>query len=917
MKTFLLKISNIRSGELKRVLLMAGYIFVIIASYNVLKPMTRSLFVSNMGLEQLPYLYMILAVVVGLFIIGYLRVSAKLKLDWLLNTTILFLMGNLILFWWFLKLEIHSPILYYSLFIWASIYGVLTTTQFWLMANYVFNAREAKRLFPILTSSALTGAIMGGYFTRFLVKQIGGTANLAFFCIALLGAALVLLNMAWRNRDTSIETSRRMKTPKGPDHSFRIVAEISTLVRDSKHLAFLMAIVGLTYIVVQLADFQFIAFASKEIADTDDLTAFLGFWLSNLSIFALAFQLVFVRLILSRFGVGVTIMFLPLALLITSAWVYLSYGLVSILAIKVGDGAFRHSINKVGMELLYLPIPPEVKKKTKAFIDMFVDRFARGTAGLILLVFYTWLGFSIAQISLISISLISIWILLSIATYREYVNSFRQAIDKQRIDIDAVSLSIKDTNTINSLLISLTSQNERQVVYALQLLESASGVDLEPPLHPLLQHKSPAVRRQALQLTYRQNLKQLSKDVKLLLADADEDVRQEAVRVYVEFSEERNEDILKNWLSSSELGLRGATLHYLAEQPNLARKLLSDEIIQSFLNEGSEGRALVATVLGTLSDKTYRTYLNDLLTDPRNKVRTRAIRSAGQTGSAEFIPILLENLEIRTYRKAARQALALYGEAVIADLNRYLNDKKVASEIRTEIPRVLSLIGTQKSVDVLLDNLILRDESLRYDVIKALNRLRARFPEHTFDKRVDEALQDELRKYYRILKTLHLSEAETNGDDSGLLNRALAGRREDHIERIFRLLALRYPPKDIYNAFAATTSQNPAIRANAIEFLDNILSKNHKRILLPVVEDLPIEQVLQKADGLVDGKITNRMEALKSLASSGDAWLRACALYEIGITGLTSKFKTEISKAENSTHTLVKETARLVLEKFA
>ncbi len=918
MQRFLRKIADVRDGELKRLLIMTAYIFVIIASYNVLKPMTRSLFVSRLGPGQLPFLYMLLAVVVAVFVLLYLRLSARVKLVRLLNITLVALMLSLLFFRWLLQLNLQSATLYYGLFIWASIYGVLTTSQFWLLANYVFNARAAKRLFPILTSSALAGAIMGGYFTRFLVKSIGGTSNLAFFCLGLLILAQILMNMAWRNRDQAIDKTSRPAAEKDPGTSLAIFGETISIIKNFRHLRFIIAIVALTYIVVQIADFQFIALASEQIHNTDDLTGFLGLWLSNLSIFALVFQLLFAGSILRRFGVGVTIIFLPIALFITSAWVFLSYGMVSILALKVGDGAFRHSINKVGMELLYLPVPQELKKKTKTFIDMFADRFARGLAGLLLLISYTWMGLSVAQISLISLLLILLWLPAAMAAYREYVNSFRQAIARREIDLDTSALSIKDEAAINSLLTSLKSPNERQIVYALQVLESVDGVDLGPSLRPLLQHKSANIRKQTLALIHASRLENLITDAKPLLHDRDEHVRREAVRILVEFSEQ-GQQLLSQWIKSDDIELKGATLYYLAGLPELAEDLLSPTTVQSFLDQGDRARALVAEAIGLLRNERYYPFLNDLLQDKAVKVRKRAIESAGKISALQFLPVLVQNLRTRTFRKTAREALAGYGDSISAQLTNYLIDPNVDIEIRLSIPRVFSLIGTQRSVNALFSSLTEPDNALRYQLIKALNKLRTNFHDLKFDDRVNYELQQELKAYFRILATIQLCEnkAEQVEPDKRLLNRALQERLDDHLERVFRLLGLNYSPGDMYNAFSATTSANSTVKANATEFLDNVLSKKHKQILLPIVEELPVKQVLENAHRIYDTSGMDKKSAITELLRGTDTWLSACALYHIGTHGLLQEYEREIVLAGQSPHLLIRETADFVLKQFA
>ncbi len=915
MPQLLRKAIDIRRGESKRVALMAGYSFVIIASYDILKPMTRSLFVSHLGAEQLPLLYMLVALVVGVFVLFYIKFSSNVSLDRLIFWTTTFLASNLLLFRWLLNFNVESPLLYYVLFIWASIYGVLTTTQFWLLANHLFNAREAKRLFPLLTASAIFGGIMGGYFTRLLATGIG-TSNLAFVCMGFLAISILLMKIAWKYRDPSLEG---LQKPTEVTQSQKKVGEVLSVIRKSRHLALIMAVVGITFMVVQITEFQFIAYAGEKNPNTDDLTGFLGFWLSNLSIFALLFQIGFANTIIRRFGVGLTILFLPIALLLSSVWVFLSYGFISILALKFGDRGFRHSINRVGTELLYLPIPQDVKRDTKSFIDMFGDRFARGLAGLILLISFSWLGLSVAQISLVSIGLIVVWVVIALATYREYVNSFRQAIAKRQIDPDLLAGGINDEATINSLIISLGSRNERQIIYALDLLESVEDVDLIPPIKPLLQHASPDVKFHALQLIRRRAETSLLVEAEPLLHDEDENVQREAVRFYAEFTKGPVTQTLEKWLKDENPGLRGATLYCLAESPDLAKKLLNPELFQSFLKSGKESRRHVAAALGVMKDETYFEYLLQLLNDPEDSVKIQAIKSAGTTRAKKFVPILIQNLEHRDYRKDSGQALGAYGVSIIETLANTLTNESVSTQIRARIPRVLSLIGGQEAVNVLLESLHQKDETLRYQIIKALNKLRSRSPELKFDRRVDKALLDELNTYFRVLATLHITEQDIGENDKkfNLLERVLQERLDDHIGRIFRLLGLQYPPRDIYNAYAATTSENRSIRANAVEFLDNILSNDLKQVLLPIVEELPTEQVLQRANGLIDVSFSDRKNALESLIRENDPLLSASAIYEIGKNGLVEDFKTLINDAQQQENSLVKETANLVLKKFA
>jgi AAA family ATP:ADP antiporter len=510
--------------------------------------------------------------------------------------------------------------------------------------------------------------------------------------------------------------------------------------------------------------------------------------------------------------------------------------------------------------------------------------------------------------------LIGIWLLISWLIYKEYVNSFRQAIAHRQIDAGAINVAIKDDQTVRVLLKNLNSSNERHIVYALQLLESVDGIELTSHLSKLLRHSSDEVREKTLKLLNEQENISLKKQIEPLLADKSETVRREAVRYFVRTLGDNADATLKAWLHGNNQDLRGATLHYIAGQPELAAALLTMDDIRRFMKGDTQTRAHVADALGVLDDPKYHPYLQELLTAPEPEVKLRAITNAGRVRAAAFIPLLVRNLTDRIYRRAAREALASYGSAIVAELAQMMTDESLAVQIRLNIPRVLGLIPEQASVDALLTQLEFEDERFRLPVVKALSHLRLNHQGLKFDARADEALNEEIRKYYRILSVLHVTRNK-NGSDTTypLLAKALHERLEDYLERIFHLLELLYPPRDIDNAYAATHSRNQDDRANAIEFLDNILSREHKQLLLPIMDRLPVEQILQNASFLPEIGFRTEDDALADLLAGPDTWLKTCTLYEIGKTDQVTEFRARIIEAGKSEVQIVRETAELIL----
>jgi hypothetical protein len=140
----------------------------------------------------------------------------------------------------------------------------------------------------------------------------------------------------------------------------------------------------------------------------------------------------------------------------------------------------------------------------------------------------------------------------------------------------------------------------------------------------------------------------------------------------------------------------------------------------------------------------------------------------------------------------------------------------------------------------------------------------------------------ESRTYYDSLSICRSIEAGNGGARSTLLTRALHERLEQRLEMIFRLLGLKYAPKDIYFAFTALKGPDIERRTAAIEFMDNILGARLKPVILPMLEETSLEALLDRAKILFGIEIPQRENALRVLLNQSDVWLKTCALHEIG-----------------------------------
>jgi len=111
--------------------------------------------------------------------------------------------------------------------------------------------------------------------------------------------------------------------------------------------------------------------------------------------------------------VGTALLVLPFAVLAGSA----GFMILPILwvgsLLNTADNGFSYSINQSAKEALYVPTSKDEKYKAKAFIDMFVQRFAKALAvGVSLGITLTFQDFSsVRWLSAFTLPVIVLWVI--------------------------------------------------------------------------------------------------------------------------------------------------------------------------------------------------------------------------------------------------------------------------------------------------------------------------------------------------------------------------------------------------------------------------------------------------------------------------------------------------------------------------
>ena len=140
---------------------------------------------------------------------------------------------------------------------------------------------------------------------------------------------------------------------------------------------------------------------------------------------------------------------------------------------------------------------------------------------------------------------------------------------------------------------------------------------------------------------------------------------------------------------------------------------------------------------------------------------------------------------------------------------------------------------------------------------------------------------------------------------------------EQELERIFRLMALVFPGQSLHDAYFGVRSTNPTVRANALEFLDNVLKPELRRLLVPLLDSqISVDERIAMANQLVGAPLETAEQSIATLLASGDPWLKSSAVYAIGVLRLQN-LEAELHKLETTADPFLREHVEVALHRLS
>ena len=408
--------AKIEANELRAVMLSFSFVFTILASYYILRPV-RDAMSSDWSDAQLStiwtFTFLISFFVVSLY--GYACSKIKFKLlvpsiygIFALTFYFLFLLTN-----FFPSLNLINQIFY----VWVSVFSLLNISVFWSFMADTYNKEQAKRLFGFIAAGSSLGAFCGPLITILFAKTVGSNGLILISATMLFIPVLIAIFLQ-RYKETELQNT----TPS----EFNEQPMGAKIFSGFKELGLNPILLGIGIFIVLYSGMNTIFYYALKnfLTDIDQATrtqiwAGIDLAVNVLSVLTAMFG---TGRLASRFGLSVTLPLVPMIITILLFIFALSPMLWTFVGLQIVRRAGEYAITKPAREMLFTTVDRESRFKAKSVIDVVIYRGADVSWGWVYTSLTQLLGFGLAGIAVIGVLIATIWSFLAVYLGRYFDN---------------------------------------------------------------------------------------------------------------------------------------------------------------------------------------------------------------------------------------------------------------------------------------------------------------------------------------------------------------------------------------------------------------------------------------------------------------------------------------------------------------
>lgn len=397
-------LSEIEPNELKATLVATLFIFILMASYYILRPV-RDAMASDWTDSEVSFLWNINFFISAGIVAIYGFAVSRARLRNVVPAMYVFFAITFIAFYFSVSLLADRGLVDKAFYLWVSVFALFHISVFWAFMADTFNPGQAKRVFAIIGAGASAGALVGpaipalfagilGIDTLMLIASLGLmlVIPLVFYIYHLKGTEL-------GNSDLEADTSKAV-----------IGGNWWQGFRSFITNPYLLGIGAFILLYVFIGSFVY--FEQKNLLaefSRTERTQILGSidWLVNVLTFGLAFFVT--GRIVSRVGMPVALGLMPI--LVCAGMLILAFApmLTVLLALQVFRRGGNYGLTRPAREMLYTRVTREERFKAKPVIDIVVYRGGDAVSGTLFAFLTDGIGFGLAAVAMVGAGIAAAW----------------------------------------------------------------------------------------------------------------------------------------------------------------------------------------------------------------------------------------------------------------------------------------------------------------------------------------------------------------------------------------------------------------------------------------------------------------------------------------------------------------------------
>jgi len=840
------KLLNIHEEEIGLFLWSALLFFLIRNSNIIFNNFAETAFLKRYGVEYLPIVYMVNAIST-FFFMGFLTGFMEKMPGSRLLTYMLLIFGSIVAGLRFL-IPLEFDLLYPVLFVLKSQFEVLLALVFWNLANDLFNTRQSKRIFPLISAGGVLGAIIGSFGTPFLAKAIT-LDNLmpAYLIISVLGA-MTVKKLGNLYPTTLIDDTKTKK--KGSQLS--IIEEfkkVLPLIKESKLLKILIMITLMSNILIPIMNYQFNFAIDQTFATEGKMLAFFGYFRGVLNIFSLII-LLFVGRIYGRIGLPVALLFHPFNYILAFIAFLLRFDIFSAMYARISINVLRTTINNPARAVLLGLFPKHHR--------IIIMPFLRGTVvriGVLAGSGFIMLSEGLIHpryLSIIGVLFGGLWLASNISLKRSYSKILSDLISKDVIDLKAmeetqISHIFGDGNLKSQLIQSFLSSQGDECLWYARLLKSIEVKNLDEYILQALDQQDDKTKTRLISLLSsgvgEKGIETLSKLIDPEKTDLTAAIFKVIPEIPVEFCRNFNLDSPQIQQNPEMRGYIAACIY----NQNVERYA---PMIDSWLHSDDINKRKAGVIAaGGSREQSFIMKLGKMLIDEDNSPLLHYIFEALRSLQApDLNSLILRYLShpMESVRLSALEIFIINDDETLKTVIQLMGDQsdRVSGLAKTKIE-----IAPYFNPQVLVESLGIPRRNVREGIFDLLENLDVK------DLDFFTFARSEIRYCYEYLAESEAWRSISDNNNTTLIIDYLNQEMSLKIENVLRVLAAQDKSGDMRFIYRGVFSKDPRKRANSYEALDNILNNSLSKIMLPLLEVSSPSQTL--ATGKKNFQITD------------------------------------------------------------